>query len=74
MKAPRLEVEVRWSEKAAVRRAVTDEPATISVGSREVYDLPYILPDKKAVRRVNDGKLGQRLLKLLEPKGMVGLA
>ena len=46
----------------------------IGVKEFEVYDLPFILPDKKAVRRVNDGKLGQRLLKLLEPKGMVGLA
>jgi C4-dicarboxylate-binding protein DctP len=46
----------------------------IGVREFEVYDLPFILPDKKAVRRVNDGKLGQRLLKLLEPKGMVGLA
>src|SRR5947208_15705787 len=40
----------------------------------EVYDLPFILPDKNAVRRVNDGKLGKRLLTLLEPKGMTGLA
>jgi C4-dicarboxylate-binding protein DctP len=46
----------------------------IGVKEFEVYDLPFVLPDKKAVRRVNDGKLGQRLLKLLEPKGMVGLA
>ncbi|HKY86594.1 MAG TPA: TRAP transporter substrate-binding protein [Pseudorhodoplanes sp.] len=46
----------------------------IGVKEFEVYDLPFILPDKKAVRRVNDGKIGQRLLKLLEPKGMVGLA
>src|SRR6187549_3699766 len=46
----------------------------IGVKEFEVYDLPFILPDKKAVRRVNDGKLGKRLLTLLEPKGMVGLA
>src|SRR5436190_3637539 len=46
----------------------------IGVKEFEVYDLPFILPDKKAVRRVNDGKLGKRLLKLLEPKGMIGLA
>jgi C4-dicarboxylate-binding protein DctP len=46
----------------------------IGVREFEVYDLPFILPDKKAVRRVTDGKLGQRMLKLLEPKGMVGLA
>src|SRR3982750_4759812 len=46
----------------------------IGVKEFEVYDLPFILPDKDAVRRVNDGKLGKRLLTLLEPKGMVGLA
>jgi C4-dicarboxylate-binding protein DctP len=40
----------------------------------EVFDLPYILPNKAALRKVTDGPLGQRLLKLLEPKGMVGLA
>ena len=46
----------------------------IGVKEFEVYDLPFILPDKNAVRRVTDGKLGKRLLTLLEPKGMVGLA
>ena len=40
----------------------------------EVYDLPFILPDRAALRRVNSGPLGKRLLKLLEPKGMIGLA
>jgi C4-dicarboxylate-binding protein DctP len=40
----------------------------------EVFDLPYIVPDKIALRRVTDGLIGQRLLKLLEPKGMIGLA
>ncbi len=46
----------------------------IGVKEYEVFDLPFILPDKKAVRRVTDGKLGKRLLTLLESKGMVGLA
>ena len=46
----------------------------IGVKEFEVFDLPFILPDKDAVRRVTDGKLGKRLLTLLEPKGMVGLA
>jgi C4-dicarboxylate-binding protein DctP len=40
----------------------------------EVFDLPFILPDKAALRRVADGALGKKLLKLLEAKGMVGLA
>jgi len=46
----------------------------IGIKEFEVFDLPFILPDKVALRRVTDGPLGKRLLKLLEPKGMVGLA
>src|SRR2546425_9663007 len=46
----------------------------IGVKEFEVFDLPFILPDKVALRRVTDGALGKRLLKLLEPTGMVGLA
>jgi len=46
----------------------------IGVKEFEVFDLPFILPDKAALRRVTDGPLGKRLLTLLEPKGMVGLA
>ena len=40
----------------------------------EVFDLPYILPDKAALRRVTQGDLGKRLFKKLESKGIVGLA
>ena len=39
-----------------------------------MFDLPYILPDLKTLRKVTDGPLGAKLLKLLEPKGMTGLA
>jgi len=46
----------------------------IGVKEFEVFDLPFVLPDKVALRRVTDGPLGKKLLKLLEPKGMVGLA
>src|ERR687888_736707 len=46
----------------------------IGIKEFEEFDLPYILPDLKTLRRVTDGPLGKRLLKLLEPKGMVGLA
>src|ERR1700740_3031837 len=46
----------------------------IGIKEFEVFDLPYILPDLKALRKVTDGPLGTRLLKLLEPKGMTGLA
>ena len=35
---------------------------------------PIILPDLKTLRKVTDGPLGARLLKLLDSKGMTGLA
>ena len=40
----------------------------------EVFDLPFILPDKAALRRVTDGALGKRLFQKLETRGIVGLA
>ena len=46
----------------------------IGVKEFEVFDLPYILPDLKTLRKVTDGPLGKRLLKLLDAKGMTGLA
>jgi C4-dicarboxylate-binding protein DctP len=46
----------------------------IGIKEFEVFDLPFILPDKAALRRVTDGPLGKKLFTLLEPKGMVGLA
>ncbi len=46
----------------------------IGVKEFEVFDLPFILPDKAALRRVTDGVLGKKLMKMLEPKGIVGLA
>src|SRR6201993_1035183 len=46
----------------------------IGIKEFEVFDLPYILPDLKALRKVTDGPLGTKLLKLLDSKGMTGLA
>src|SRR5713101_779186 len=46
----------------------------LGVREFEVFDLPFILPSKAALRNVCDGPLGTRLMKLLEPKGIVGLA
>jgi C4-dicarboxylate-binding protein DctP len=40
----------------------------------EVFDLPYILPDLRTLRKVTEGPLGLRLLKLLDAKGITGLA
>ena len=46
------------------------------LGAREfeVFDLPFILPNKAALRKVTEGQLGKTLFKKLEPKGIVGLA
>src|SRR5437764_4889274 len=46
----------------------------LGVREFEVFDLPFILPSKAALRNVCDGPLGTRLMKLLEPKGIVGPA
>src|SRR6185437_13805338 len=46
----------------------------IGIKEFEVFDLPYILPDLKTLRKVTDGPLGTKLLKLLDSKGMIGLA
>ena len=40
----------------------------------ELFDLPYIFPDRAVLRRVVDGEIGKSLLNRLESKGIVGLA
>ena len=46
----------------------------LGVKEFEVFDLPYILPDKAALNKVTQGALGKKLLGLLAPKGITGLA
>jgi C4-dicarboxylate-binding protein DctP len=46
----------------------------IGIKEFEVFDLPYILPDTRTLRKITEGPLGARLLKLLDAKGMTGLA
>jgi C4-dicarboxylate-binding protein DctP len=46
----------------------------LGVKEFEVFDLPYIIPDKAALARITNGKVGQMLLQKLEPKGIRGLA
>jgi C4-dicarboxylate-binding protein DctP len=46
----------------------------LGVKEFEVFDLPYILPDKAALRKVTDGALGKKLMGMLAPKGITGLA
>ncbi len=39
----------------------------------EVFDLPYIFPNRDVLHRVTLGPVGRDLFKLLEPKGFIGL-
>ncbi|MGN6388720.1 MAG: DctP family TRAP transporter solute-binding subunit, partial [Burkholderiaceae bacterium] len=47
---------------------------SMGINAFEVFDIPYIFPDRAVLRRVTEGETGKKLLKLLEPKGMTGLA
>ena len=40
----------------------------------EVFDLPFIIPNLAALRKVTEGPMGTNMLELLKPKGMIGLA
>jgi C4-dicarboxylate-binding protein DctP len=46
------------------------------MGAREfeVFDLPYIFPNKETLHRVMDGDIGKKLFAKLETKGISGLA
>jgi len=46
----------------------------LGVKEFEVFDIPYIMPDKAALNRVTHGEVGKMLLAKLEPKGIKGLA
>lgn len=46
----------------------------LGVKEFEVFDLPYIIPDKAALGRITKGPIGQGLFTKLEPKGIKGLA
>ncbi|MDR2174140.1 MAG: TRAP transporter substrate-binding protein [Burkholderiales bacterium] len=45
----------------------------LGVKEFEVFDIPYILDGYEALHKVTDGPVGAGLLKLLEPKGIIGL-
>lgn len=46
----------------------------LGVREFEVFDLPFIIPDKAALARITTGPVGKGLLAKLEPKGIKGLA
>ena len=46
----------------------------LGVKEFEVFDLPYIFPDRAALEKVENGPVGAMLFKKLESKGLRGLA
>jgi C4-dicarboxylate-binding protein DctP len=46
----------------------------LGVRAFEVFDLPYIFDDDKDLHNVTRGRIGQQLFKMLESKGIIGLA
>lgn len=46
----------------------------LGVKEFEAFDLPYIFPDKAALYKVTEGRIGRNLLRKLESKGITGLA
>ena len=68
-------INLSWAQELCIYMFVwVAKFGPIGVKEFEVFDLPYILPDLKTLRKVTDGPLGARLLKLLDSKGMTGLA
>lgn len=45
----------------------------LGVRSFELFDLPYIFPNKETLYRVMDGDIGKKLFGLLDAKGITGL-
>jgi C4-dicarboxylate-binding protein DctP len=45
----------------------------LGVRSFELFDLPYIFPNKETLYRVMDGDIGKKLFTLLDAKGLTGL-
>ena len=46
----------------------------LGVRAFELFDLPYIFPNKETLYRVMDGEIGKRLFRQLEEKKITGLA
>jgi C4-dicarboxylate-binding protein DctP len=46
----------------------------LGVKEFEVFDLPFIFPDKAALYRVTEGPVGKEMFAKLEPRGIKGLA
>lgn len=54
--------------------ATSTSPLTGLVPELNIFDLPFIIPNDKAADAIMDGPVGDKLAKLLEPKGLKLLA
>lgn len=52
----------------------TSKFGPLGVREFEVFDLPYLFPDRATIDRVTDGDIGRGLFQRLEPRGIRGLA
>src|SRR5215216_3515111 len=43
----------------------------IGIKEFEVFDLPFVIPNRAALRKITEGPLGAKMLKLMDAKGMV---
>ena len=48
--------------------------SALGVREFEVFDIPYIFPNRAVLKKVQDGPIGKALLQKLEPQGIQGLA
>lgn len=48
--------------------------SVLGISEFEVFDLPYIFEDSRALAKVTEGRIGRRLMKSLEVRGIKGLA
>jgi C4-dicarboxylate-binding protein DctP len=48
--------------------------APLGVTEFELFDLPFIFDTEQELHRITQGPVGRKLLRLLEPKGIIGLA
>lgn len=70
----REEVDALLAGKVQLIAPSLSKFSPLGITEFEVFDLPFIFPNRDLLRLVVDGPIGASLLKKLEPKGIVGLA
>src|SRR5258708_35391367 len=70
----REELEARQLGEVQMLAPSVSKFGPLGVRKFEVFDLPYMFADEKSLEQVVEGPVGTGLFKLLEPKGITGLA